>query len=686
MSRLLDAALGYAHLGYPVFPLDQEKRPRIPKRDGGNGFHDATTDPAKIREWWTKYPNSAGIGIPTGGGTFDVVDVDPRNGGTESYVDLAAGHDDIDRVKQHTGSGGFHLLFKPTGLGCMTDVRPGIDVKGNGGYIVVPPSLHPSGNRYQWDPKGRIDEVELPEMPEWLLGILQEHRRNGGNNGKAPPLSETIPRGSRNDALASLAGTMRRRSASQQAITVALCEMNRTQCDPPLPDEEVRKIAESISRYAPDDWAPPVGSVIEELPPEEPKQKEPYVFKSAFAENHYVSRYISYAAERTDAAHEYHEAVALAQLSAVTYNFRARLGPYPNGLATNLYILLLGDSTVSRKSTAAGLGRSILNEVIPSALISDQSSPEGFVEQLSARSNLSSYWDVDEFSDQLDRIHHQKFMSGFRGLLLKIYGGDSHRYSRHSKRKTKGEPEPDQDYIENPHLSIVGAATPSIFDTLDETDVQSGLLPRFAIIMPNNKPKRLPFYEVRNAAEDVKDELVRALDRIHIWCNKTNPKVEIDDSAFKCIDEFAEEIEAVSSKPLPETAKLMFQRLTPMAIKVAMLSAAGDPETLEGDVLRVTVSDAKQGIKVLRRWYGFAEAFAQRIGETAFERHVTRCSEIAQKAGGKGVGRRIIARATKLSKRLLDDVQATLVDRDLIIVMEHKPETGRPATYWRWIS
>ncbi len=249
MSRLLDAALAYAHLGYPVIPLDQQKAPRIPKRDGGNGFHDATTDRATIKDWWIKYPDAAGIGIPTGSGTFDALDIDPRNGGHESYVELASGHDDIDRVKQHTGSGGFHLLFKPTGLGCMTGFRPGIDLKANGGYIVVPPSLHPSGKHYKWDPKGRIDEVELPEMPGWLLGILQEHRRNGGGNGKAPPISEKIPSGSRNDALASMAGTMRHRGASQSEIEAALLRMNVDRCDPPLPESEVRGIAASITRY-----------------------------------------------------------------------------------------------------------------------------------------------------------------------------------------------------------------------------------------------------------------------------------------------------------------------------------------------------------------------------------------------------------------------------------------------------
>jgi hypothetical protein len=110
--------------------------------------------------------------------------------------------------------------------------------------VILPPSLHPSGERYEWieDPN-----LELPEPPPWLMQEIEEGRRAARQRaGEAP---ERIPEGRRNDTLTSLAGSMRRRGMDAPEIAPALLAVNERRCDPPLPEEEVWRIARGIERY-----------------------------------------------------------------------------------------------------------------------------------------------------------------------------------------------------------------------------------------------------------------------------------------------------------------------------------------------------------------------------------------------------------------------------------------------------
>lgn len=164
-GALRSAALWYAQQGIPVFPLlPRDKRPLLARahRKGtpeydtcqgecgrdGHGFYDATLDPGRIGAWWDRRPD-ANVGAPTGH-AWDVIDVDPPNGymslaalRTEGLIPPTIGRTITDRR-------GIHLFIRPTGDGNATKVRPGIDYRGVGGYVALPPSIGPRGNRYAW--------------------------------------------------------------------------------------------------------------------------------------------------------------------------------------------------------------------------------------------------------------------------------------------------------------------------------------------------------------------------------------------------------------------------------------------------------------------------------------------------------------------------------------------------------
>lgn len=162
-TALRDAALWYATVaGWPVFPLTVAGKTPATR----NGFKNATTDLEQIEGWWAQA--NYNIGTPTGI-HFDVIDIDGPTG-FRSYADILhadcqPGCCDGDKLCRpdrshvtglpilataYTGGGGRHLLTPVTGTGNKAALLPGIDIRGAGGYIVLPPSVHSSGNRYDW--------------------------------------------------------------------------------------------------------------------------------------------------------------------------------------------------------------------------------------------------------------------------------------------------------------------------------------------------------------------------------------------------------------------------------------------------------------------------------------------------------------------------------------------------------
>lgn len=268
-NATLEAALHYAANGIPIFPVNAKKEPLT-----AHGFYDATTDAASIRAWWLKEPG-AGVAIPTGASSgFVVVDLDPRNGSDATVAALEKKHGPFPAtVTSRTGGGGTHLLFRHPGgtIPCGADkLGPGVDIKADGGYIVVPPSPHESGGTYAWLVEHGLGQIELAELPAWSLPLIREpKKRERAPRSTASEAGAPFVDGHRNEALASLAGTMRRRGMSARSILAALVEENAARCKPPLDRNEVQKIAESITRYTPTDpISPPAPEA--ERPIEEP--------------------------------------------------------------------------------------------------------------------------------------------------------------------------------------------------------------------------------------------------------------------------------------------------------------------------------------------------------------------------------------------------------------------------------
>ena len=265
LSKLGRSALMYAaQYGWRVFPLHSVdngactcgdakctgtkpgKHPRTPK-----GCLDATTDTGTIRGWWERWPD-ANVGIATGGGLV-VIDVDPRHGGDDGLVDLRRTLGDLpDTVECLTGSGGRHIYVSVSeGVVVRNSagtLAPGVDIRGEGGYVVAAPSVHTSGRSYAWEASSRPDEVDVAPMPAaWLEAIVKRPKLRviAGGSGEA------IVEGGRNETLFKRAASMRAAGFEEPAILAAILAENETRCSPPLDPAEVKGIVSSVCRYAP---------------------------------------------------------------------------------------------------------------------------------------------------------------------------------------------------------------------------------------------------------------------------------------------------------------------------------------------------------------------------------------------------------------------------------------------------
>jgi hypothetical protein len=244
-NNLLDWAVKYAQGGWRIFPCEPRgKRPLCE-----HGVKEATADARTVRNWWRSRPD-ANIALATGRNAtedwgVEVLDVDGPDA-ERALAELEAKYEKLPVTLTAKTGKGRHLYFMPG----QTQLRntagklgSHLDIRAEGGYVILPPSLHESGRPYEW-----ITRMKPVPWPAWIAELLADREpERGGDTGATGKIRE----GKRNSHLASLGGAMRRPGMSQSTIEKALLEENRLRCEPPLLEAEVRRIARSVGRYEP---------------------------------------------------------------------------------------------------------------------------------------------------------------------------------------------------------------------------------------------------------------------------------------------------------------------------------------------------------------------------------------------------------------------------------------------------
>jgi hypothetical protein len=239
---VIRTALALAARGFHIFPC----RPRDKRPATTNGVRDATTDEDIIQAWWRQQPDN-NIAIATGAasGIF-VVDVDGLDA-EAALRGLEAEHGALPATVEAITARGRHIYFRwpqePV-RNSAGKIGAHIDVRGDGGYVLCPPSIHPSGRRYCWS----VDSANsIADAPGWLLA-----KQNGVTVSTTPSpewraLIKGVGEGARNSSLAKLAGHLLRHHVNAFVALGLLQAWNAANCTPPLPIWEVEQIVNSIA-------------------------------------------------------------------------------------------------------------------------------------------------------------------------------------------------------------------------------------------------------------------------------------------------------------------------------------------------------------------------------------------------------------------------------------------------------
>lgn len=235
-DKLRDAALGYAQRGIPIFPAKANKKPHTP-----HGFKDATTDPEQIAEWWRRWPD-AGIAVPTGATTGLVV-LDADSADALQRLEVLGVDGGAPRVRTARGT---HVYFEHPGHEVKTSASklyPGLDVRGDGGYVLVPPS---PGKEWVVPLNGH-----LPELPPWFFGAVNVRVDDPQERFDTAAALEGAPEGARDETLIRLVGKLVAADVPR-AATEALALQYAANCDPPFSESEaLNKVARAYEHYGP---------------------------------------------------------------------------------------------------------------------------------------------------------------------------------------------------------------------------------------------------------------------------------------------------------------------------------------------------------------------------------------------------------------------------------------------------
>ncbi len=468
-NELLEAALSYAELGFKVFPLlPGSKEPATE-----NGLLNATTDQALIEEAWSNQPFN--IGISTAG--LLVIDIDGAGNPWLSTLGERI-YDLVGCPMSRTPRGGSHRFFRqPPGTwrNTASKLAPGVDTRADGGYVVAPPSVLETGGGYQWLEETELT-ADLPLPPEWLVKKLQADQPASatkilisGNNSSNP-----IPQGQRNHALASIAGAMRRYGLSRAEIVASLHVVNCSRCQPPMAANEVEKIADSITRYTPDQFA--TGAVEGDFYGlDGAKQAQPFP-EDLLKPPGLISEIIDY---NLAGAIRQQPILALAGAIALMATITGRKVQDEFGTRTNLFILGVAGSGQG-KERARTVNKELLFKAKAEHLIGPESpaSASGLVSCVANSPAVLLQWDeIGRLFQAINGRNAGAHLAGISTTLMKLFTssntmffGDAYADSKKNRA------------IDQPHAVLYGTTVPvNLYCNMTEESIVDGFMGRLLI-------------------------------------------------------------------------------------------------------------------------------------------------------------------------------------------------------------
>ena len=478
-NQLLIAALKYHQLGWSIVPI----LPRSKKALGSWAqYQNERASEAQIREWWQKSP-AAGIAVVLGkiSGIF-AVDIDDEN----AFAALQKQNiqlDDEPTPLQKT-SRGFHYIFAYPEEGLHTQTFDGGEIRSDGAYIILAPSVHPSGHIYQWTLSPFQQNPSYP--PKSLLKfctLIDALKKPVA----LPPAGDCIPKGQRNNALFRLACSMRRPGMNETEIATALAVINGKRCAPPLPQRDIQKIAQSAAKYQ------PTARII--TPQEYIDQKSILDFPNIMSglAGDFAKLYSAHL-EPPPQFFYIAFLTCLGNLVSSRLTLMSELNVQPR-----LFTIILGESADDRKSTAVSKTIDFFRHSFePFAVSYGVGSAEGLQKNLNRSANLLLVF--DEFKQFISKCKIDS------SVLLPCVNTlfESNYYSNSTKTSDVS--------IDDAHLSLIAATTIETYDRIwDAAFTAIGFTNRLFLV-PGSGKRQFAFPKI--IPEDSKKEIKSYLAQI----------------------------------------------------------------------------------------------------------------------------------------------------------------------------
>lgn len=384
-----------------------------------------------------------------------------------------------------------------------------------------------------------------------------------------------------------------------------------------------------------------------------------------------IDEYRTWAEASTDAVAEYHDLSAMVLLSAILapgVNLKASY----ETIVPNIWGLILGDSTLTRKSTAMGMAVSFLQELDPELILATDASVEGLLTGLSGRSKQSSIFFRDEVTGLFESFQRKDYMASMPEMLTQLYDAGK-VYTRRLRKETISVTHPI-------FIFFGGGIRDKMYSLVTEEYIISGFMPRFLVVSGDADLKNLrrtgpalPASQEERTKLAVKFRDMNAIyNKIEdiVILGQTTQMPVVNECIFepKAWERYAEiegklveaAYDAVGSNLLLPTV----ERLSRSMLKMAVLLAAARQEPYEGTV-QGKLGDMLQAAKYISKWAPHSVDLVLNSGTTVFQKTLDKIMGTIRKR--PGISRSEIMRNYKLSKREMDEVQITLEERGMIV-------------------
>lgn len=448
--------------------------------------------------------------------------------------------------------------------------------------------------------------------------------------------------------------------------------------------KEVVRARESVERRA--------GMVLTTEEIEEIDLLTPEEIASVTEQPHsFIERYQKWASSRTDAPAAFHVGGALMALSA-SLSDKISVSTQFGDVPPNIWVMLISDSTISRKTTSMRLSTEISEGAGVDALLATDGSIEGLLTELGGREGLPSMFLRDEFTSLLASVKKKDYMSGFLTDLCGLYDG-----SRVKRRLRKEIIEAKQPIF----LLFAGGVETKLLELLSHEDITSGFIPRFLPIFGTTAVSELNLIGKRvQRSFQAKDELIEELRAISERYTPPRPvlriagqdtgtlgrgaptEVTLSDDAWDRL-RIAQRylLEVADNHDSRDLLLPCTERLIVNVLKVASLIAASRQRDVVDGTMMIEYDDLLMSLYYARGWLDHLLRIVTRVGRDPFDGKTHQILEYITKMGGGGASRSAIMRNFRLNKRDADEILGTLVDREEIIAEGGTGVSGRGAIF-----